>query len=84
MHKIVIYTFVMILLHMGYAHAVPKEVELHERSEDHVRFLEAARSGDVTAQERLGFIYKRGEEGVASDEVQAVYWFTRAAEQGSV
>jgi len=42
----------------------------------------AAERGDAAAQNELGLIYKEGRFGVAKDEVEAVAWFRKAAEQG--
>jgi len=45
--------------------------------------LEVAHKGDVAAQNALGLRYATG-QGVKLNEVEAVRWFTRAAEQGYV
>ena len=90
MQKIAFTTFLIVWLSVGYTHAEQKETELAgsisypETPEDHRHLRKFAREGNVGAQELLGFIYKRGEQGAEVDEVQAVYWFTRAAEQESV
>lgn len=44
-------------------------------------FLQAAINGDVDAQYGMGLIYAEG-RGVEQDEVRALYWLTRAIEQG--
>lgn len=44
-------------------------------------FLEAAELGDATAQYGAGVMYGKG-EGVAVNEVKALYWYEKAAEQG--
>jgi TPR repeat protein len=38
--------------------------------------------GDAAAQTSLGFLYQTGSGGVQKDEVSAVYWHRKAAEQG--
>jgi hypothetical protein len=43
--------------------------------------LEKARQGDFDAQNELGIAYSEG-RGVKSDQLKAVYWFRRSAEQG--
>ncbi len=43
--------------------------------------LERAESGDASAQNNLGFMYRHG-RGVPRDHAEAVKWFRRAAEQG--
>jgi len=40
-----------------------------------------AHSGDALAQALLGYCYANGED-VPKDEVQAVFWWRKAAEQG--
>ena len=77
------------MLHTDYAHAEQKETEPIVKlsyaeliADDHKLLLKAAREGDVRAWELLGFMYQRG-EGVEVDDILAVYWFTKAAEQGS-
>jgi TPR repeat protein len=42
-----------------------------------------AEMGDIDAQFELGLMYRYG-EGVPQDYKQAVYWYTKAAEQGYV
>ena len=42
-----------------------------------------AEQGDVNAQLMLGLLYVDG-DGVPLDEVEATYWFRKAAEQGPV
>ena len=44
-------------------------------------FLQAAINGDVDAQYGMGLIYAEG-RGVEQDEARALYWLTRAIEQG--
>ena len=44
-------------------------------------FKPLAERGDAIAQYRLGLMYKNG-EGVPQDDVEAVRWFRKAAEQG--
>ena len=44
-------------------------------------FLQAAINGDVDAQYGMGLICAEG-RGVEQDEVRALYWLTRAIEQG--
>jgi TPR repeat protein len=41
-----------------------------------------AKAGDPEAQVRLGMIYSYG-RGVPKDDVEAVKWFRKAAEQGN-
>ena len=41
-----------------------------------------AEQGDASAQLILGIMYAKG-EGVAKDNTQALYWYRKAAEQGS-
>jgi len=41
----------------------------------------AEQNGDVWSQNNLGMLYREG-EGVVKNYEQAVYWFTKAAEQG--
>src|SRR6266581_3983356 len=43
----------------------------------------AAEKGDPGKQYALGGIYFSGEHGVAQNYAKAVYWFRKAAEQGS-
>jgi len=45
------------------------------------RHRQAAELGDAEAQNKLGFMYARG-EGVAEDDQEAAKWFRKAAEQG--
>jgi predicted aspartyl protease len=45
--------------------------------------LAKANTGDAHAQNHLGFMYEHG-EGVARNYNQAIYWYTKAAEQGNV
>lgn len=45
--------------------------------------LQAAKEGDVIAQNRLGNLYFEG-DGVDADEMKAIHWFHLAAEQGHV
>lgn len=42
---------------------------------------ERAERGDTSAQYNLGWVYMKG-DGVAEDNVKAVWWWRRAAEQG--
>ena len=42
-----------------------------------------ANSGDPYAQSCLGLCYVRGDLGIEKDEVKAVFWHRKAAEQGS-
>lgn len=42
-----------------------------------------AERGDVHAQVRLGQMYEMG-EGVSADREKAVFWYQKAAEQGSI
>ena len=44
-------------------------------------FLQAAINGDVDAQYGMGLICAEG-RGVEQDEARALYWLTRAVEQG--
>ena len=44
-------------------------------------FLQAAINGDVDAQYGMGLIYAEG-RGVEQDGARALYWLTRAIEQG--
>ena len=43
--------------------------------------LAAAVQGNAWAQNKLGWMYHKG-QGVPQDYKQAVYWFTKAADQG--
>ena len=43
-----------------------------------------ANAGDVFDQEHLGYIYADGLEDVPQDDIEAVRWFRKAAEQGRV
>ena len=45
------------------------------------RHRQAAELGDAEAQNKLGFLYAKG-EGVAEDDREAAKWFRKAAEQG--
>ena len=47
------------------------------------RLRKAAEQGNAGAQNKLGFMYMRG-EGLPEDDAQAVSWFRKAAEQGDV
>ena len=49
--------------------------------EKFIRTRNAAEQGDASAQNNLGRMYEYGRE-VPKDEVQAVAWYHRAAEQG--
>ena len=40
-----------------------------------------AEQGDANAQTVLGFMYYEG-DGIKQDKQKAVYWYTKAAEQG--
>jgi TPR repeat protein len=42
---------------------------------------EAAEAGDPRAQDQLGIMFEEG-QGVARDDVTAVFWYEKAAEQG--
>ncbi|MEO7936361.1 MAG: hypothetical protein ABIR27_08880 [Dokdonella sp.] len=46
------------------------------------KLKDTALSGDAEAQFRLGLDYKYGDDGVAKNEVLALTWIRRAAEQG--
>ena len=46
-----------------------------------VRLQEKAKAGDVKAQYKLGWMYDSG-NGVPQDSVEAVRWYSLAAEQG--
>jgi uncharacterized protein len=46
-------------------------------------FKVLAEKGDVKAQERLGWMFKAG-EGTPKDDVQALAWFRKAADQGNI
>jgi hypothetical protein len=46
------------------------------------QYTKEAEEGDVWAQYDLGRCYANG-EGVEKDMKKAVYWFTKAAEQGN-
>eukprot|EP01103_Thecamoeba_quadrilineata_P000105 TRINITY_DN10085_c0_g1_i1.p1 TRINITY_DN10085_c0_g1~~TRINITY_DN10085_c0_g1_i1.p1 ORF type:complete len:860 (-),score=171.93 TRINITY_DN10085_c0_g1_i1:121-2700(-) len=41
-----------------------------------------ANRGNVDSQTYLGYLFSQGEGGVEQDEKQAVYWYTKAAQQG--
>jgi TPR repeat protein len=41
-----------------------------------------AEQGDARAQDQLGEIYDYGEDGVEEDDVQAIHWYRKAADQG--
>jgi TPR repeat protein len=43
----------------------------------------AAQQGEGQAESELGYRYARGTNGVAKDNVEAVKWFRKAAEQGN-
>ena len=45
--------------------------------------IDLAEQGDVDAQKRLGADYLRGNTPAPQDYKQAVYWYTKAAEQGA-
>lgn len=45
------------------------------------KYIDAAKQGDVDAQYNVGLYYYRG-QGVEKNFTQALYWFTKAAEQG--
>ena len=45
------------------------------------RQRQAAELGDAEAQNKLGFMYARG-EGVAEDDQEAAKWYRKAADQG--
>ena len=57
-----------------------KGIEANERK----AYTEALRAGqgNAAAQEAIGILYYGG-RGVAKDDAQAVFWFRKAAEQGS-
>jgi hypothetical protein len=46
------------------------------------RVRQQASVGDARSQALLGLVYEMGAAGVMADPVQALSWFTRAAEQG--
>ena len=45
-------------------------------------FKEAAKQGYAPAEEKLGYMYGRG-QGVSQDRYEAVHWFKKAAKQGN-
>jgi TPR repeat protein len=55
----------------------------HDEREAARLFMLAAKQGNDDAQYNLGVLYKDG-RGVDQDEGLAVFWFTKAAEQGNV
>ena len=60
----------------------PKDVSSKDSiPEEHRQLLHTAEQGDAEAQYNLGVMYREG-MGVTEDDVQAIYWFTKAAEQG--
>jgi hypothetical protein len=44
--------------------------------------IEEAQSGDGLAQLNLGLAYANALGGLPTDDTQAVYWFSKAAEKG--
>jgi len=79
--------FVILILSAGFSLAGQKEDlkslqngnDIH--SENIAEILPLAQKGDAQAQVKLGTMYLNG-QGVPQDYRQAVYWFSKAAEQG--
>jgi TPR repeat protein len=58
-----------------------QEIYMAELVKNAEHYRRAAEQGDATAQFNLGLCYDEG-AGVGQDFGQALYWYTKAAEQG--
>jgi TPR repeat protein len=47
-------------------------------------YVQAAKSGDPKAQNKLALLYLNGDQGFKQDEEKAIYWFQKAAALGNV
>ncbi len=70
---------VLALSGIGVFHAFPQQTEIDRRKVDEIRTK--AEAGEAESELLLGVRYDQGGEGVAKDQVEAVKWYRKAAEQ---